>query len=135
MAIFQAQGQVLQPLGAGGGGRQQDGDAHHRAQIREGRRQQLIHGLREHRDLIVGGVGQAENRRADDQHRQRRRAHDDEQAAEGLAALLRAVAAVGRHQVGEHLDAGHQARMRAYPPKVSSMISPATKARRSIRGR
>ena len=61
----------------------------------------------EYGNLFVQRVCQIEDGRAHDQHGHRSGAHNDEQAFEGFAALLLVRAPIGRHQVGEHFDAGH----------------------------
>ena len=107
MPVREAQRQVLQPLSAGGGSRHQHQDPHQCPRIGQRRRQERVHGLCEHRDLLVLGVGQRKDGRADDQHGYRGGAHDDQQAAKGLFALRRWRAVVGGDQVCKNLDSGH----------------------------
>ncbi len=108
MPIANPEREVLQALRAGSACREQNRDADERAEVRKRRREQLIHRLCEDRDALVRRVRQLQDGGTDDQHRDRGRAHDDDQAAECLATLLPGRTLVGGYQVGEDLDPGHE---------------------------
>ena len=107
MAILETQRQILQSLGAGGRRREQDGDPYQGAQVGQRRRQQLVHSLGKHRDVLFGRIGQLEDGRTDDEHGNGRSAHNDHQAAKSLFAFLQRRTVVCSHQICENLDASH----------------------------
>ena len=66
----------------------------------------MIHRLRKDRDFGIGWVGQLEDGRADDEHGQTGRAHDDEQTVERFAALFGRCLCM-RVRDWQNLNAGH----------------------------